>query len=103
MSPAFAVRASRREGDDEAGALPGAGTLRSDAAAVGLGQRASDRETDPAPTDAARAAVVDAVEAFEDAREVLGSDSVSGVADGDRDPLRSRSCGQLDLSLIHIS
>src|SRR5665647_1624764 len=94
MSPAFAVRASRREGDHEAGALPGAGTLRSDAAAVGLGQRTRDRETDPTPTDAARAAVVDAVEAFENAREVLGSDSVSGVAI----TVRSRSCGQLDVS-----
>ncbi len=87
-SPALGVRASRREGDDEAGALPCPGTLRSDVAAMALGQHTRDRETDTAATDAARAAVVDAVETFEDPREVLGSDSVTGVADRNRYPPR---------------
>ena len=50
---------------------------------MGFDDRACDRETEAAAAAIARAAVIEAVEAFEDLLELVGRDARPAIADGD--------------------
>ena len=74
------------------------GALDRHLAAHGLDHVLDDRQTEAGPTELARATRVDAVEALEDARQVLGGDARAGVGHDEPDtrprpPRRSRRCG----------
>src|SRR5438045_6047285 len=80
-NPQSAIRICPEE-DAEAAALAD-GALRGDGAAHGLDQVAHDRQAEAEAAGAARARRVGAVEAVEDAVEVLGGDADAGGGDGD--------------------
>ena len=50
---------------------------------VGFDDRACDREAEAAAAAIARAALIEAVEAFEDLLELVGRDARPAIADGD--------------------
>jgi hypothetical protein len=63
------------------------------ASAVCSGDRARDREAEAAPSAVARAAVIEAVESFEDLFELVGWDAWPGVADGNLESAVLCTCG----------
>src|SRR5207244_12871968 len=82
---AGAITAVAGQLEAEAGALRRA-RLRPDAPAVGLDDRARDREPEPASALVAGAARIRAVEAIEHPVELLGRQARSGVGDAELDP-----------------
>src|SRR6476661_8455119 len=77
------LRASRRELDRHD--APGAGlALHADAPAVRLDDPARDRQAEPRPLARSDPTVMrDLEEAIEDARQLLGGNSLAGIGDGD--------------------
>ena len=73
------------EGEGDGGAEVGAGAGGGDAAAVLAGDGADEEEAEAGALDADSVAAGDAVEALEDALELVGGDADAGVGDGERD------------------
>ena len=79
------------------------GAFDPDAAAVGLDDIFHDREPEPGAARVARAVLVDAVEAFEDVRLVVGGDSGAVVGDADAYfPVLARG-GDADAEIIRAT
>jgi hypothetical protein len=81
----WGTRVGEGEGEGDGGAEVGAGAGGSDAAAVLAGDGADEEEPEARALDADGVATGDAIEALEDALELVGGKADTGVGDGESD------------------
>src|SRR5262249_21986828 len=93
------MRAAEREAEPERRPFPLA-ALRPDRAAMQLDQLLRERQADPGPRLLARRRGPTAVEAVEGAREVVGGDPRTVVADANRRRVPVGCDGDLDMSSL---